>query len=128
LSTRERSQRNRHHAANQATAARPNQAAVHLPLRHVLLSAELTAELVLQPVLLKVPTAPLHVRATVLLPVPLKQAAVLLHVHRPVLQPADLKLLTVPHHVRPAVLQPVVPKAPAAVTIVAVQTIAKSLS
>jgi hypothetical protein len=199
-STSERSRLSRHHAASQAVAARRNQAAVHLPPRHVVLSAERTAERVLQLVVLSaermaervlqladlaVQTVPLHVRATVLRHVHQERAAVLLRVHRPVLQladhmvqtaphhvrrsvlrpadltvqlvllPADLVVQTVPHHVRQrvllpvvlreptvlhhvlqpvvrnadqAVLQPAVPKALAAATIVAVQTLAKSLS
>lgn len=199
-STSERSRPNRHHAASRAVAARPNQAAVHLPLRHVLQNAERTAEHVLLLVPLKVQTVPLPVQASVLQPVHQKQLTVLLHVHQPVLQladqrlqvaplhvhlhvdlraqlvllpvaqreptvllhvhrnvhqPADQKVQTVPHHVRQsvllpvvlreptvllrvqkhvvlsvvqAVLQPAVPKVPAAATIVAVQTLAKSLS
>jgi hypothetical protein len=165
-STSERSRLSRHHAASQADAARPNQAAVHLPPRHVLLSvertvervllnAERTAERVLQLVHRVVPTVPLHVQATVLRHVHQKRAAVLLRVHRPVLRLADQRVQTAPHHVRQSVLLPVVqrvltvplhvhqhvvlsvaqavlqlavPKVPAAVTIVAVQTLAKSLS
>jgi hypothetical protein len=65
-----------------------------------------------------------------------REPTVLHHVHQSVLQPADQKVLTVPHHVQKhvvlnavqAVLQPAVPKVPAAATIVAVQTLAKSLS
>ena len=182
-STRERSRLSRHHAASQADAARPNQAAAHLPPRHVVLSAERTAEHVLQLVeqtvehvlqlaVLVGQTAPLHVQATVLRHVHHERVAVLLHVHRPVLQLADQMVLTAPHHVRrtvlqpvvqtvvqtvvtertvlqladlteptvlhhvhpladamaQAVLQPAVPRVPAAATIVAVQTLAKSLS
>jgi hypothetical protein len=154
-STSERSRLSRHHAASQADAARPNQAAVHLPPRHVLLSVERTAERVLQLVHRVVPTVPLHVQATVLRHVHQKRAAVLLRVHRPVLRLADQRVQTAPHHVRQSVLLPVVqrvltvplhvhqhvvlsvaqavlqlavPKVPAAVTIVAVQTLAKSLS
>ena len=173
-STSERSRLNRHHAASRAIAARLNQAAVHLPMRHVLPSVERTVERVLRRVLLKTLTVPLQVQATVLRPVHRKLAAVLLrvhrsvlllavqreptvlhhvhrsvlllvvqreptvlhHVHQSVLQPADQKVLTVPHHVQKhvvlkavqAVLQPAVPKVPAAATIVAVQTLAKSLN
>lgn len=169
-STSGRSRLNRHHAASRAIAARLNQAAVHLPMRHVLPSVERTVERVL----LKTLTVPLQVQATVLRPVHRKLAAVLLrmhrsvrlpadllaraaplrvrknvhrlavqreptvlhHVHQSVLQPADQKVLTVPHHVQKhvvlnavqAVLQPAVPKVPAAATIVAVQTLAKSLN
>jgi hypothetical protein len=118
-STRERSRLSRHHAASQADAARPNQAAAHLPPRHVVLSAERTAEHVLQLVeqtvehvlqlaVLVGQTAPLHVQATVLRHVHHERVAVLLHVHRPVLQLADQMVLTAPHHVRRTVLQPVV--------------------
>ena len=203
-STSERSRLSRHHAASRAVAARPNQAAVHLPPRHVLqlvvLSAERTVEHVLLLADLAVQTVPLHVQATVLRHVHRKRAAVLLRVHRPVLQLADQRVQTAPHHVRrsvlllaeltvqpvllpadllaravllrvhlhavqrvqtaphhvrrsvlqladltvqtaphhvpvlvalsadQAVLQPAVPRAPAAATIVAVQTLAKSLS
>ena len=158
-STSERSRVNRHHAASRAVAARPNQAAVHLPLRPVLLSAvlnvERTVEHVLQLVPLKVQTVPLHVRVTVLRHVHQKRVAVLLRVHRSVLLLADQRVPTAPHHVRrsvlqpavlrvltvplhvpkhvvlnavQAVLQPAVPRAPAAATIVAVQTPAKLLS
>ena len=165
-STSERSRLNRHHAASQAVAARPNQAAVLLPPRHVLLNVERTAERVLQRADLVVQTAPLHVQATVLRPVHQKRAAVLLRVHRSVLRLADQRVQTAPHHVRrnvllpadltvlpvllpvvlvertvllhvpkhvvlsadQAVLQPAVPRGPAAATIVAVQTLAKSLS
>ena len=154
-STSERSRPNRHHAASRAVAARPNQAAVHLPRRHVLLNVERTVERVLLLVPLKVQTVPLHVQASVLLPVHQKQPTVLLHVRRSVHQLADQRVQTAPHHVRRSVLQPVVlreptvlhhvpklvaldadqavlqpavPKVPAAATIVAVQTLAKSLS
>lgn len=173
-STSERSRPNRHHAASRAVAARPNQAAVHLPHRHVLQNAERTVgpvlllvplkvqtvplhvqASVLQPVHQKQPTALLHVQRSVLLPVAQREPTVLLHVHRNVHQPADQKVQTVPLHVRQsvllpvvlreptvllrvqkhvvlsvvqAVLQPAVPKVPAAATIVAVQTLAKSLS
>jgi hypothetical protein len=105
-STSERSRLSRHHAASQADAARPNQAAVHLPPRHVLLNVERTVERVLLLVPLKVQTVPLHVQATVLRHVHQKRAAVLLRVHRSVLLLADQKVLTVPHHVRQSVLLP----------------------
>jgi hypothetical protein len=105
-STSERSRLSRHHAASQADAARRNQVAVHLPLRHVLQSAERKAERVLLLVPRKVQTVPLHVRATVLLHVHLKRVAVLLLVHQSVLQPVALKVQTAPHHVRRSVLRP----------------------
>jgi hypothetical protein len=130
-STSERSRLSRHHAASQADAARRNQVAVHLPLRHVLQSAERKAERVLLLVPRKVQTVPLHVRATVLLHVHLKRVAVLLLVHQSVLLPADLparavplqlaehvlqpvdqKVPTAPHHVRQSVLLPVVLREP----------------
>jgi hypothetical protein len=65
-----------------------------------------------------------------------REPTVLHHVHQSVLQPVGQKVLTVPHHVQKhvvlnavqAVLQPAVPKVPAAATIVAVQTLAKSLN
>lgn len=111
-STSERSRPNRHHAASRAVAARPNQAAVHLPHRHVLQNAERTAEPVLLPVPQRVQTVPLPVQASVLQPVHQKQLTVLLHVHRSVLQLADQSLLTVPHHVRQSVLLPVAQREP----------------
>lgn len=110
-STSERSRLSRHHAASQADAARPNQAAVHLPPRHVLLNVERTVERVLLLVPLKVQTVPLHVQATVLRHVHQKRVAVLLRVHQSVLQLADQKVLTVPHHVRQSVLRPAVLRA-----------------
>ena len=144
--TRGRSLLNRHHAASRADAARPNQAAVHLPLRLV----DQRAGAVLQPVALTVQTALLPVRATVLRLVRQRPAAVLLLVHQPVLQPVAQKLQAVPHrvlltvqpvlqpvalkvqtvlhHVCQTVLQLAVPKVPAAATIAAVQMPAKSLS
>jgi hypothetical protein len=77
-----------------------------------------------------------HVHQSVLQPVDQKVLTVPHHVHQSVLLPADQKVQTAPHHVQKhvvlnavqAVLQPVVPKVPAAATIVAVQTLAKSLS
>ena len=93
--TRGRSLLNRHHAASRADAARPNQAAVHLPLRLV----DQRAGAVLQPVALTVQTALLPVRATVPRLVRQRPAAVLLLVHQPVLQPVAQKLQAVPHRV-----------------------------
>ena len=108
----------------------------HHVRQSVLLPVDLRAEHVLQPADLLARAVPLRVHQNVHRPVDQKVQTAPHHVRQSVLQLAVLREPTVPLHVQKhvvlsvaqAVLQPAVPKVPAAVTIVAVQTLAKSLS